>query len=938
MRPAFVCLALCLCAGLLAASFPPAAHAQPGAVLGFSKLSSPTLAPLGLTLQDGDEFGDAVAWLGDLDGPGPSVAAMAVGAIGVDDGGSHCGAVYILFLNGSGAVLSHRKISATQGGFTGTLEPYDEFGSSLAWLGDLDGAGPAAGAIAVGTIGDDDGGTDHGAVYVLLLDASGLVISTRKVTSVQAGVPADVTADGEEFGGAVTGLRDLDGPGPSAGAMAVGAIGDNDGGVNRGAVFIVYLDAAGGFLSSTKISDTAGNFTAVLENNDGIGEDVADLGDFDGTGPAVRSLAVSSVEDNDGGTASGAVYLLHLNANGTVNNWSKISRTSGGLTAPITNYDNFGTAVVALGDLDGTGPSHRAIAVSAGSDDGPGFNRGAVYVLFLNAAGSVLSYQEISSTAGGSIGAQLDDDDEFGSALTALGDIDGSGGAGQVLVSGVGYDDDGGLQRGAAYLVSLVGGATGPNAPVVTAPASVSVAENAPLTVNVTAVDPDGDAITSFIASGLPAGASFTPGGGNTTGTLSWTPTFTQSGNHLVTFIASNALSGSSSTQITVTNVDRAPVVTAPATVSGPENVLLTVNVTAADPDGQAITSLTASGLPAGATFAPNGSRTAGTLTWTPTFAQSGSYTVTFTASNALSGSAGTQITITNVDRAPVVTAPPSAGATEDVPLTVLVTVADPDGDAIATLAALDLPAGATFTPNGSKTAGTLEWTPTFGQSGVYVVGFIAGNALSGSASTQVTVADVDRAPVVVAPPSAPAWEGLPFSLRVRAADPDGQPIASFAANGLPAGASFTPGAGDTTGTLQWTPATGQAGEHVITFTAGNTLTGSANTMLSVTVPSTDVGSGGPALLRPALVPSPLRTRATLSFRTLEAGSVDVDLLDLSGRRVRELLRAADAPAGVHHVLIDGRSDRGDRLPSGVYQYRIRAAHRVWTGRLIVTR
>jgi hypothetical protein len=938
MRLVVACRSIALGVACLAALLAAPAHAQPGAVLGFSKLSSPSLAPLGLTLRDGDEFGDAVAWLGDLDGPGPSVAALAVGAIGDDDGSSHAGAVYILFLDGAGAVLSHQKISATQGGFTGTLESSDEFGSSVAWLGDLDGAGPAKAAIAVGTIGDDDGGTDHGAVYVLLLDASGQAISTQKVTSVQAGVPADATADAEEFGGSVAGLGDLDGAGPSAGAMAVGAIGDNDGGVNRGAVFIVYLDAAGAFLSSAKISDTAGNFTAVLENNDGIGEDVADLGDFDGVGPGVRSLAVTSVEDNDGGTASGAVYLLHLNANGTVNSWSKISRTSGGLTAPITNYDNFGTAVVALGDLDGTGPSHRAIAVSAGSDDGLGFNRGAVYVLFLNSSGSVLSHQEISSTAGGSIGGQFDDDDEFGSALTALGDIDGSGGAGQVLVSGVGYDDDGGLERGATYLVSLVGGTTGPSAPVVTAPATASGPENALLTVNVTAVDPDGDAITSFIASGLPAGASFTPNGTNTSGTLSWTPTFSQSGVHIVTFTASNALSGSSSTQITITNVDRAPVVTAPAAASGPENALLTVNVTAADPDGQSITSLTATGLPTGATFTPNGSRTAGTLEWTPTFSQSGVHNVTFTATNALSGSSSTQITITDLDRPPVVGAPPSAGVAEGTLLTIHVTATDADGQAIASLTATDLPPGATFTPDAGNASGTLEWTPAFGQSGVHTVTFTASNTLAGLATTEITVSNVDRAPVVIAPASAPAWEGLPFSLEVRAADPDGEPITSFTATGLPAGATFTPGPGDSTGRLQWTPAVGQAGDHTLTFTASNALSGSSSTQVTVTVPSTGVGPSEATLLRPTLVPSPLRTRSTLSFRTTEPGPVEVDLIDLTGRRVRRLLSVTDAAAGVHQLVIDGHGDRGERLPSGVYQYRIRAARRVWTGRLVVTR
>src|SRR4029077_5145342 len=114
---------------------------------------------------------------------------------------------------------------------------------------------------------------------------------------------------------------------------------------------------------------------------------------------------------------------------------------------------------------------------------------------------------------------------------------------------------------------------------------TASGAENALLTVDVTASDPNGDAITSLVATGLPSGATFTPGAGNTSGTLSWTPSFIQAGTYVVTFTASNALSGSATTTITVTDHDQAPVVTATATASVAENAHLTVDVTASDPD-----------------------------------------------------------------------------------------------------------------------------------------------------------------------------------------------------------------------------------------------------------------------------------------------------------------------------------------------------------------
>jgi len=70
-----------------------------------------------------------------------------------------------------GWVLSHQKISDTEGGFTGILDNGDWFGGSVASLGDLDGDG--VGDLAVGAVRDDDGGEDRGAVWVLFVDGVG---------------------------------------------------------------------------------------------------------------------------------------------------------------------------------------------------------------------------------------------------------------------------------------------------------------------------------------------------------------------------------------------------------------------------------------------------------------------------------------------------------------------------------------------------------------------------------------------------------------------------------------------------------------------------------------------------------------------------------------------------------------------------------------------
>ncbi|MEL6984861.1 MAG: LamG-like jellyroll fold domain-containing protein, partial [Actinomycetota bacterium] len=186
-----------------------------------------------------------------------------------------------------------------------------------------------------------------------------------------------------------------------------------------------YLDAptsptVGWVAAEQKISDTEGGFDGVLDGDDRFGVATTAIGDLDGDG--VVDLAVGVEKDDDGAGPSGAVYILFLNADGTVKDEQKISATEGGLTAPLVYGDRFGWEVEGLGDLDGDGTPDLAVGSWSSNDGGAG--TGSVDILFLNSDGTVRANQRISALAG-NLTATLDPSDRFGTGLAGLGDLDG---------------------------------------------------------------------------------------------------------------------------------------------------------------------------------------------------------------------------------------------------------------------------------------------------------------------------------------------------------------------------------------------------------------------------------------------------------------------------------------------------------------------------------
>lgn len=104
--------------------------------------------------------------------------------------------------------------------------------------------------------------------------------------------------------------------------------------------------------------------------------------------------------------------------------------------------------------------------------------------------------------------------------------------------------------------------------------------------------------------------------------------------------------------------------------------------------------------------------------------------------------------------------------------------------------------------------------------------------------------------------------------------------------------------------------------------------------------PPTDVA--GPVRGTPALLwiagENPTAHAAKLGYKTELDGPLQIEVFDVRGARVRTVVDEARTPRGIHTATWDLRGDRGERVSSGVYFVRMRAANSVLTRRVTVVR
>ena len=324
-----------------------------------------------------------------------------------------------------------------------------------------------------------------------------------------------------------------------------------------------------------------------------------------------------------------------------------------------------------------------------------------------------------------------------------------------------------------------------------------SVAEGASLTLDLTGVDSDGDAIT-YTTSGLPAFVTLL-------GTqLIVTPGYSDAGLYAVTVTASDGkLSASDKFTLTVTATNRAPILSAIADLTVAEASQATITLSATDPDGDPV-SYSSADLPSFAKLS------AAQIVVAPGFSDAGSYKVNVTASDGkLSHSRAFNIIVTGTNRAPVFAPIGDQTVAEGASLTLALSAPDPDGDVVS-FSASGLPSFATL--NG----GQLVFNPSFNHAGSYSINVTASDGkLTDIESFTLVVGGTNRAPVLAAIADVNIAESGAATVTLSATDPDGDPI-TYDATNLPLFATRN-GA-----TIQINPGFDHAGSYTVRATASD--------------------------------------------------------------------------------------------------------------------
>ncbi len=374
-------------------------QAQPGTLLSAKKVGADNSFEFFDTLTTMRGFGRGLCGIGDINGDG--ITDFAIGAVDISNS---TGVVFILFMDLNGEVKSYTKITKNVGGLnTSSPNAFTEFGQSIANLGDMDGDGVVD--IAVGNKGSGFGGE----VYILFLNSDGTVKNHSRIASNVGGFVHTITTN-QHFSRSIANIGDIDGDGVVD--IAVGNDLDGDGGINKGSVYILHLNSNGTVKKFQKISQTTGGFSGTLGPDSRFGISVCLYKE--------KRIIVGAITDSSINGYNGAIWILDIDSNGTVQTEKKVSDASSGFNDTLSNLAYFGSSLANIGDLDGD--SITEIAIGADGYNDINTRTGAVFIISFDENDNIKFLRRFSNSVG-DLPFTFGQSSRFGNSISSIGDF-----------------------------------------------------------------------------------------------------------------------------------------------------------------------------------------------------------------------------------------------------------------------------------------------------------------------------------------------------------------------------------------------------------------------------------------------------------------------------------------------------------------------------------
>ncbi|WP_323814972.1 putative Ig domain-containing protein [Cellvibrio sp. NN19] len=336
------------------------------------------------------------------------------------------------------------------------------------------------------------------------------------------------------------------------------------------------------------------------------------------------------------------------------------------------------------------------------------------------------------------------------------------------------------------------------DAPVISGTPATSVDQDVAYSFTPTASDIDVGDVLTYSITNKPSWAAFDPA----TGALTGTPTNADVGTTTGIVITVNDGTVDVSLapfNLTVTNVNDAPVISGTPTTSVDQDVAYSFTPTASDIDVGDVLTYSITNKPSWAVFDP----ATGALTGTPTNADVDTTTgivITVNDGTVDVSLAPFNLTVTNVNDAPVISGTPTTSVDQDVAYSFTPTVSDIDVGDVLTYSITNKPSWAVFDP----ATGALTGTPTNADVGTttgIVITVNDGTVDVSLAPFSLTVTNVNDAPVISGTPTTSVDQDVAYSFTPTVSDIDVGDVLTYSITNKPSWAVFDPATGALTGT-----------------------------------------------------------------------------------------------------------------------------------------